>query len=160
MAHKRTATRAGILAPAALLGGLWWLIAAGRPDAWLIGVPAVALAVLASTRLGGGARPRLSPAGLPGFIALFLRESLAGGLDVARRTLGRQLRIQPGFGSYRTRLQDPRARVLLVNCISLLPGTLAAGRAAPARQQRQSGPAVAAARAGHRQAVRYPAGDA
>ena len=127
MAHKRTATRAGILAPAALLGGLWWLIAAGRPDAWLIGVPAVALAVLASTRLGGGARPGLSPAGLPGFVALFLRESLAGGLDVARRTLGRQLRIQPGFASYRTRLQDPRARVLLVNCISLLPGTLAAG---------------------------------
>jgi multicomponent Na+:H+ antiporter subunit E len=126
MAHSRTATLAGIPATTALLAGLWWLIAEGRLDAWLVGVPAVALAVLASARLSGGARSRLSLAGWPGFIALFLRESLAGGIDVARRTLGRRLHIQPGFSSYRTRLQDPRARILLANCISLLPGTLAA----------------------------------
>ena len=126
MAHNSTATLAGIAATTALLAGLWWLIAEGRPDAWLVGVPAVALAALASARLSGGARSRLSLGGWPGFVALFLRESLAGGLDVARRTLGRRLDIQPGFGSYRTRLQDPRARILLANCISLLPGTLAA----------------------------------
>jgi multicomponent Na+:H+ antiporter subunit E len=126
MAPNRTATLAGIAATTALLAGLWWLIAEGQPDAWLVGVPAVALAALASARLGGGALAGLSLTGLPGFAGLFLRESLAGGLDVARRTLGRRLRIQPGFGSYRTRLQDPRARVLFVNCISLLPGTLAA----------------------------------
>ncbi len=125
-AHKRTATLAGTLATTALMAGLWWLITEGRPDAWLVGAPAVALAALASARLGGGAGPGFALAGWPGFVGLFLRESLAGGLDVARRTLGRQLRIQPGFAGYRTRLQDPRARVLLVNCISLLPGTLAA----------------------------------
>ena len=126
MTPKRTATLAGIAATTALLAGLWWLIADGHPEAWLVGVPAVALAALASARLSGGARQRFSLAGWPGFIALFLHESLAGGLDVARRTLGRRLHIQPGFGSYRTRLQDPRARILLTNCISLLPGTLAA----------------------------------
>ena len=126
MAQHRTATLAGILAITALLAVLWWLIAQGRSDAWLVGVPAVALAALASARLGGAALPALSLVALPGFIALFLRESLAGGLDVARRTLAPRLRIQPGFGRYCTRLQDPRARVLLVNCISLLPGTLAA----------------------------------
>ena len=126
MAHKRTATLVGIAATTALLAGLWWLIAEGRPDAWLVGVPAVALAALASVRLSGGPQRGLSLAGWPGFVALFLRESLAGGLDVARRTLGRRLHIQPGFTSYHTRLQDPRARILLTNCISLLPGTLAA----------------------------------
>ena len=126
MAHNRTATLTGIPATTALLAGLWWLIAEGQPDAWLVGVPAVALATLASARLGSGALAGLSLTGLPRFAGLFLRESLAGGLDVARRTLGRRLRIQPGFSSYRTRLQDPRARVLFANCISLLPGTLAA----------------------------------
>lgn len=126
IAHKLAAALVGIPATTALLAGLWWLIAQGRSDAWLVGLPAVALAALASARLGGGGLAGLSLAGLPGFIGLFLRESLAGGLDVARRTLGRRLRIQPGFGRYRTRLRDPRARVLFVNCISLLPGTLAA----------------------------------
>jgi multicomponent Na+:H+ antiporter subunit E len=126
MARKRAAPLAGILTTTALLAGLWWVIVAGRSDAWLVGVPAVAVAALVSARLGGGTLAGLSLRGLLGFITLFLRESLAGGLDVARRTLGRQLRIKPGFGSYHTRLQDPRARVLFINCISLLPGTLAA----------------------------------
>ena len=106
MAHKRTATLVGIAATTALLAGLWWLIAEGRPDAWLVGVPAVALAVLASARLSGGARSRLSLAGWPGFIALFLRESLAGGIvragevlenGRARETLDALVRVTNAF---------------------------------------------------------------
>lgn len=122
--HAAERTR-GILIRMAILTGLWWLIVEGRSDAWMIGVPAVILAALASLRLGGRTLPRLSVAGLLGFLALFLRESLAGGLDVARRTLQPRLRIQPGFRRYRLRVDDPAARVLLVNCIGLLPGTLA-----------------------------------
>jgi multicomponent Na+:H+ antiporter subunit E len=49
-----------------------------------------------------------------------------GGLDVARRTLAPRLRIQPGFKNYRLQLNDPSARILFTNCLSLLPGTLAA----------------------------------
>jgi multicomponent Na+:H+ antiporter subunit E len=115
----------GILIRMAILTGLWWLLVQGRSDAWLIGLPAVVLAALASLRLGGRTLPRLSLAGLLGFLALFLRESVAGGLDVARRTLHPRLRIQPGFRKYRLRIDDPMARVLLVNCIGLVPGTLA-----------------------------------
>jgi multicomponent Na+:H+ antiporter subunit E len=115
----------GVVVRVATLAGLWWLIAQGRPDAWLVGLPTVAIAALVSVRLGGAALPRLSLAGVPRFVALFLRESLAGGLDVARRTLGAKLRIQPGFRRYRMRLDHASARVLFVNCVSLLPGTLA-----------------------------------
>jgi multicomponent Na+:H+ antiporter subunit E len=121
-----TAPAANLLARMVILALLWWLIAEGQPAAWLIGLPAVALAAVASIHLGEQALPRLSFGALPGFAALFLRESLRGGLDVARRILAARLRIQPGFRSYRMQIQDPRARVLLVNCISLLPGTLAA----------------------------------
>jgi len=70
--------------------------------------------------------PGISLTGLSRFIVFFLRESVRGGFDVARRTLAPRLRIQPGFKNYRIRLNEPLARVLLINCISLLPGTLAA----------------------------------
>ena len=119
-------TMAGIVIRLTGFAGLWWLLVNGRADAWLVGLPAVALATLASVRLNGRALRRFSPVGLAGFLVLFARESFAGGLDVARRTLGKQLRIQPGFLRYRLHLRDPAARVLMVNCISLLPGTLAA----------------------------------
>jgi multicomponent Na+:H+ antiporter subunit E len=109
-----------------MLAGLWWIIVQGRADAWLVGLPAVALATLASIRLGSHSLPRLSPAGLLAFLLLFLRESVRGGIDVARRTLGPGLRIVPGFHRYRLHIRHPAARVLLINCIGLLPGTLAA----------------------------------
>jgi multicomponent Na+:H+ antiporter subunit E len=109
-----------------MLAGLWWLIAQGRPDAWLVGVPAVVFAAFVSIRLGLPVWPGINPRALPAFVALFLRESLRGGLDVARRTLGVKLDITPGFHSYRLHTTNPAARVLLINCIGLLPGTLAA----------------------------------
>ena len=125
-ASNSVATVPGILAKTAILALLWYVIARGQTSAWIIGLPAVALAAMASARLGGTSLPRISLAGLVGFIALFLRESVRGGLDVACCTLVLKLRIQPGFTHYRPRLNDPSARALLINCISLLPGTLAA----------------------------------
>lgn len=126
MLPSRAGRITGFAAKAAVLSGLWWLLVQGRTDAWLIGLPAVALAALASVRLGGHAMRRYSPTGLLVFAAMFLRESLRGGIDVARRTLEPGLRIQPGFRQYRLHINDPAARVLLINCIGLLPGTLAA----------------------------------
>ena len=97
----------GILAKTAILALLWYVITRGQTSAWIIGLPAVALAAMASVTLGRASLPRISLAGLVGFIALFLRESVRGGLDVARRTLAPKLRIQPGFTLYRPRLNDP-----------------------------------------------------
>jgi multicomponent Na+:H+ antiporter subunit E len=116
----------GIVTTTVILAGLWWLIVQGRADAWLVGLPAVALASWASIHLGSQPLPRLSLTGLVVFAALFLRESVRGGIDVARRTLGPELRIKPSFHSYRLHISHPAARVLLINCIGLLPGTLAA----------------------------------
>jgi multicomponent Na+:H+ antiporter subunit E len=126
MADTPAATLADMLIRAVILALLWWIIAQGQAGAWLIGLPAVALAAMASIYLGRTALPRISLAGLPGFVALFLRESLRGGLHVACRTLAPQLRIRPGFKNYRLQLSEPSARVLMINCASLLPGTLAA----------------------------------
>ena len=126
MTQTRAMAISSVVARIAILASLWWLIVQGQPDAWLVGVPAVALATMASIHLGADALPRLSLAGLFAFLALFLRESVRGGIDVARRTLGPGLRIEPGFRRYRLHISHPAARVLLINCIGLLPGTLAA----------------------------------
>ena len=109
-----------------LLAVLWWLITQGRMDAWLVGLPAVVLAALSSVSLDSEQRSGFSLAALPAFLILFLRDSVQGGLDVAWRTLGPKVRVAPGFQRYRLRVDHPAARVLLINCVSLLPGTLAA----------------------------------
>ena len=111
---------------ALLFAGLWVVVAGTDPGSWLIGVPAVAAATWASLRLEPHPGHRFSPAGAFYFGRVFLKESLRGGIDVARRTLGRRLDIQPGFVTYHNRLPPGRPRLLFVSCVSLLPGTLAA----------------------------------
>ena len=108
------------------IAALWWVIAGGAPASWIVGGPAVLAAAWAVGRLGTGAGIRLSMAGLLRFLPFFIWESLRGGVDVALRTLAPRPRVKPGFLRYQIRLCDPAARVFLANCVSLLPGTLAA----------------------------------
>jgi multicomponent Na+:H+ antiporter subunit E len=110
----------------AALAGLWWLLSDGDPASWIIGLPAVAAAGWSAHRLRSGGASTISASGLLRFLPFFLWESLRGGIDVALRTLAPRMRIHPGFTVYRTRLRRRDARVLFANCVSLLPGTLAA----------------------------------
>lgn len=109
-----------------LLAGLWWVLTNGSIASWLIGVPALAGAGWASQRLSGPSSTRISLRGLVRFVPFFFWRSLRGGVDVVLRTLSPVMRIQPGFIRYRTGLKAPAARTFFVNCVSLLPGTLAA----------------------------------
>ena len=109
------------------LAALWWLLVDGDPASWILGVPAVAAGVWLAVRLHG--HPGGAPS-VPGLLRLapyFLYESLRGGIDVAGRTLSPRLRVRPGLYVYRVSLSQRGARVLFANCVSLLPGTLAAG---------------------------------
>ena len=115
--------------PALTLGALaavWWLLSGGTPSSWVVGVPAVAAAAWAAYRLGGTRARPVSAWGLMRFLPFFLWESLRGGADVAMRTLAPRMRIHPGFTTYRISLRRQDARVLFANCVSLLPGSLAA----------------------------------
>ncbi len=109
-----------------LLAGLWWVITNGSAGSWVIGLPALASAAWASRQLRGLSDSRISLNGLARFLPFFLWQSLRGGADVALRTLAPRMRIHPGFSRYRTGLKTPSARTLFTNCVSLLPGTLAA----------------------------------
>lgn len=109
-------------------GLVWWIITDADLGSWLIGIPAVLLASWASLALAPNAadRPRLRLARVPEFVAFFLYESLRGGLDVAWRTLQPRLAVAPGFAEFDSGLPASAPRLLMVNCVSLLPGTLSA----------------------------------
>jgi multicomponent Na+:H+ antiporter subunit E len=106
------------------------VIAGSDPGSWIIGAPAVLFASWVSLRLRAAAvgpdRNGMRLGGLLRFAPFFAIESIRGGLDVAQRVMRPQLRINPGFQSYRPRLSDPIARVVFLDSISLLPGTLSA----------------------------------
>ena len=114
------------LIPGLALLSLWWLLSGGAPGSWLVGLPAIALALWALRSENRPANVRPSPVGLLRFLPFFVAASMRGGWDVAKRTLAPSLRVDPGLITFRTLLQHTESRLLFVNCVSLLPGTLAA----------------------------------
>lgn len=113
-----------------LFAFLWAVLAGGGASSWLIGAPTVGFATWASLRLSAATdaseRRGMTLSGLLAFVPLFLLGSLRGGLDVAGRVMRPRLRIAPGFHAYAPRLRDPVARIVFLDSISLLPGTLSA----------------------------------
>lgn len=103
---------------------VWWILTEGNAQSWGIGIPAVLLAVITSMAL-------LPPVPLvwrelPGFALFFFWRSLRGGADVAWRALHPSMPIAPAVIDHRLGLPPGLPRVLMVNIVSLLPGTLSA----------------------------------
>lgn len=110
----------------ALFALLWWCLTYDSPGAWTIGVPAVLAATAVSLMLSA-ADWRISLRGVLVFGALFVRESLRGGIDVSGRVLRPNIPLDPTLVRYRLTLPaQGSARVFFANCVSLLPGTLSA----------------------------------
>lgn len=103
----------------------WLVLTEARTELLGIGILACALASLPAAwiRQGGGKRLRLWA--LAGYMPGFAWRSLEGGIDVARRVLGRSVRVSPVFVTHRCREEDETGRVLFCDAISLMPGTLA-----------------------------------
>lgn len=103
---------------------LWWILAEGRLDGWLLGGIAVAAATWASIKLLPTGKQPLRLAGLVGFLHFFLWNSLLGGVQVARMALRGRAALQPGIIELPVTLPSGGARILLVNVLGLMPGTL------------------------------------
>lgn len=112
--------------PAVILGLLWVLLTGGDLASWVVGLPSVLLAAIAFNYLNTGRALRVRVTRLPAFIIWFVWHSLKGGVDVAWRAVQPGVPLCPGFVRYRIRLAPGPARVFMVNCVSLLPGTLSA----------------------------------
>jgi multicomponent Na+:H+ antiporter subunit E len=114
-----------MLSRGGLFALLWWILADGAESSWWIGVPAVMVAVAASTLLLPPQPFRWHE--LLRFAPLFLMRSLLGGIDVARRAYHPEVPIDPDIIAYPLTLPPGLPRVFMANTISLLPGTLSAG---------------------------------
>jgi multicomponent Na+:H+ antiporter subunit E len=107
----------------ALFAALWWVVAEGR-SAWEFGMPAAALAALASLALQPTSRRHARPLAALRLLRFFLWRSLLGSIDVAGRALRPRMPLRPAFEQHALRVATPGARVLLVDLVSLMPGTL------------------------------------
>lgn len=112
------------LVHAAVFAALWWALTGGAAGSWVVGLPVVVAATAASRRLWPRDTGWWSPLALARFLVFFLRESVRGGADVARRAFAPSLPLDPAMVEVRCRLPQGPAEVFLVDVLSLLPGTL------------------------------------
>lgn len=106
--------------------GLWLVLNEGDASSLIVGAPAALVGTLLWRAIPPTPPAQLSLSGLLRFLPYFLREGFAGGWDVARRALGPQIRLKPGFISYDVALPYGWPRVVFLDVLTLLPGTLSA----------------------------------
>jgi multicomponent Na+:H+ antiporter subunit E len=125
--HRDALRHAGAFAGRAVLFAvLWWILAEGEVRTpGVAGVLILVTAGLSFARLGRGAFS-FRPGPLPGFALYFVKQSVLGGIDVARRALQPSMPLEPDFIEIQLPSTSREARALAVNIVSLLPGTLAA----------------------------------
>lgn len=105
---------------------VWWLLTGGEAGSWVIGAPVALAATGLSLALVPAELDRPWLRRLPRFAVYFLRESVAGGVDVVARALRPSMPLRPGFITVRMpRLAGPQ-RLLFAVLVSLMPGTLSA----------------------------------
>lgn len=107
-----------------LLAALWCILTEGSLNSWGLGVISVAAALVASLALLPPGSTRFSFAGLATFLVFFVSQSLLAGIRVALLVFAPRLNIQPGVVRVHLRLPEGASRVILVNTLNLLPGTL------------------------------------
>jgi multicomponent Na+:H+ antiporter subunit E len=111
-----------------LFSSLWWVLAEASADGWGLGALAVVASTLTSLWLlpppSPNHKPRLVASALPAFIAFFLWNSIRGGLQVARLALRPRLDFAPMMLELSLALPPGAARVLMLNTLGLMPGTV------------------------------------
>lgn len=101
---------------------LWTVLTNGDVSSLGIGLPAAVLAAVTSTRLIPPLKWNFKA--FVQFIPFFFKYALIGGFDVMWRVFHPTLPINPDLVSYRLSLPEGFARDIMVDVISLLPGTL------------------------------------
>lgn len=113
-----------------LFAGLWWVVADGRSDGWLLGGVAVVTATWASIALWPVAAHGFRFAALPGFLVFFLVNSVRGGWQVAWMALRGRAALHPVLIELPLRLPVGAPQTLLTCLLCLMPGTVAVELAA------------------------------
>lgn len=107
-----------------LFACLWWILAEGRLDGWLLGGVAVIAATWTSVALWPPAARGMRLTALPGFLVFFLANSVRGGWQVALMALRGRTALEPAFLELPLDLPAGAPQVLLTSALSLMPGTV------------------------------------
>lgn len=113
-----------LLLHCSLFAMLWWVLAEGNLDGWWLGVMAVVLATWVSMWLTPDRPHRIRLIRAPGFFWYFLKNSIYGGILVAMVALRGRKAMQPNVLEFHLTLPAGAPRVLLINTIGLMPGSL------------------------------------
>ncbi|MBU0480381.1 MAG: Na+/H+ antiporter subunit E [Proteobacteria bacterium] len=107
-------------------GVLWLILSKGDLNSWPFAVAAVLLSSWISIHLTGAGNCLIRPVALLRHLPWFFWKSFVSAVDVMVRVLNPKLPISPGLILYPLTLTRDGPRVLLANCITLLPGTISA----------------------------------
>jgi multicomponent Na+:H+ antiporter subunit E len=103
---------------------LWWVLSEGGIEGGLFGIVAVAAATWTSVVLWPPAANGVRLAAVPGFLVMFLSNSVRGGWQVALMALRGRSALQPAIIELPLDLPAGAPQILLTNALSLMPGTL------------------------------------
>lgn len=109
---------------AVALTAVWLLLSDFDLTSLLVGIPSIGLALWCYRCLHTSSSGQLSFVGALRLAVFFLHQSLIGGWDLACRSCGKRVRVNPGLIEYRPDLNCSAAYPLFVRCLNLLPGTL------------------------------------
>lgn len=104
----------------------WFVLSAGNAESLVVGIPVIAFATWVGVtvdRAGGDVRI-ISLWRLPRFAWFFVKESVRGGIDVARRAFHWRLPLASCWLRFRLSLPAGPPRLFFVSLISLFPGSL------------------------------------
>lgn len=114
------------LLPMLVLSVLWGALTDWRADALVFGIPAVVLGAAIAFLFPHPPHWRLSLRGALVFALWFSVQSVRGAVDVALRAFAPAMGLRPCFRPYPLTLPQGAPRVMFINTITLLPGTLSA----------------------------------
>ena len=103
---------------------LWWVLTEGRLDAWWLGAAGVAAATWASLRLVPPGGRGIRAGALLAFLGFFVWNSVRGGWQVALLALRPRPDLAPAVLELALDLPPGAPRLLMLNALSLMPGTL------------------------------------
>jgi len=103
---------------------LWWLLTEGNVDAWGVGAVTIALALFISLQLFPASPLSFSLSGFSAFLRIFLWNSICGGVQVAFWAFRGNQTLHPAILEMHLKLPPGGGRIMLVNTLGLMPGTL------------------------------------
>ncbi len=106
---------------------LWCALKGVSPADLAVGLIAAIAATAASLRLLPGDGGAIVPGAALAFAGRFLWQSLAAGIDVARRAFDPKLPLATGLVTFRPSLARGTARDLFTTISAMMPGTLPTG---------------------------------